>query len=62
MKGDITLEAICHCQLITTKDDATLIIRKKLWSTALQRDHIQTVSYIVGVLWHFQHKKTISLP
>jgi len=44
MNGNITSEALCYCQLITTNDDATLIIRKKLWSTALQRTHTQTVS------------------
>ena len=47
MKGDITSEALCYCQLITTKDDATLIICKKLWSIALQRTHTRTVSYLV---------------
>jgi len=33
MNGDITSEALCHCQLITTKDNVTLIICEKLWST-----------------------------
>jgi len=28
MNGDITSEALCNCQLITTKNDATLIIHK----------------------------------